>query len=727
MITRVRRTFCLAFTTLAVLITAAAASAQSVTSVSGTLVNSLSQAQVSDATVRLEELAREVRTGASGRFTLVDVPPGKYHLLIRAQGYVEHRSEITVAATPLVVDRGIDPELHFTEVVSVSPDARNQFDSFQATNVLSGQELDKERQGTLGDTLQYQPGVASRSFGPGPARPVIRGLDGDRVLILEDGQRMGDLSSQSGDHGVNVNPGSASRIEVVRGPATLLHGANAIGGLVNVITSDVPTEPLNGAHGAFTVDFGSAARDGGGSAEVTAGNGAVAVHVSGSGRRSGDYSTPDGTVPNSFSRAGFGQVGLSWTGQTGYLGGSFAVDQSHYGIPIVEEGTTNLDPRRRIFSLRGEKRMASGFVSGIRASLGVRRYRHDELDADEVVTSFTNNTSEIELLLNHRGGKRLTGTLGGWAMGRDFSSVGLEALSPPVSQRAVAGFVYQEVAATPHVTVQFGGRLDHTTFTPEEAAPNRSFSNLSGSLGLLAHPTDATTVAVSFARASRNPALEELYNNGPHVGNFAFEVGDANLGSERALGFDLSFRWRATRTSGEVTYFLNSIDDFIYRRPTGDVEDDLPVSVFTAGDARLQGVESHVDIAVGQHVSIEGGVDIVRGELTSGTPLPRMPPLRGRVGLRYQKNAFQTGVDGVFNAMQDRVFGEAGIAETVTDASKLMKLFAAYSFPAGGATHTMTVRLDNATNTLYRNHLNFLKDVTPEVGRNFKLLYSVRF
>ena len=140
------------------------------------------------------------------------------------------------------------PELHFSEVTSVTPEGRSQFESFQATNVLGGQELTKELQGTLGATLENQPGIALRSFGPGPARPVIRGLDGDRVLIVEDGLRMGDLSSQSGDHGVNVNPASASSIEVVRGPATLLYGANAIGGLVNVITNDIPTCAGHPAH-----------------------------------------------------------------------------------------------------------------------------------------------------------------------------------------------------------------------------------------------------------------------------------------------------------------------------------------------------------------------------------------------------------------------------------------------------------------------------------------------
>src|SRR5574339_972108 len=159
---------------------------------------------------------------------------------------------------------------------------------------------------SLGATLESQPGVAARSFGPAPARPVIRGLDGDRVLILQDGQRLGDLSSQSGDHGVPINPAAAQRIEVVRGPATLLYGANAIGGLVNVITDEIPTKPMIGTSGNMTCDLGTAASEGGAAGDVHVGNGKLALHLGGGGRRSSDVDTPEGEAANSQSRNGFG-------------------------------------------------------------------------------------------------------------------------------------------------------------------------------------------------------------------------------------------------------------------------------------------------------------------------------------------------------------------------------------------------------------------------------------
>jgi iron complex outermembrane recepter protein len=698
-------------------------------SVTGAITNSLSGDVVPNLIVTLESptFLQSVKTSADGRFTLTNVPAGVYHLSVRGDGFLPMRVDVTVSGAPLTSDLRIDPELHYSEVTSVSPDARNQFDAYQATNVLGGQELTKELQATLGATLQNEPGVATRSFGPGPARPVIRGLDGDRVLILEDGLRMGDLSSQSGDHGVNVNPASASRLEVVRGPATLLYGANAIGGLVNVVTNEIPTSPVLEPSGSLTFDAGSAAGEGGAAGDLTVGSGHFGLHVSGSGRRSGDYKAPDGSIPNSFSRAGVAEVGAGYVADKGYFGGSFAYDKTHYGIPFVEAGETNLNPRRQVFNLRGERRNMSGLFESVRGSFGLRRYRHDELDGEEIATSFKNDTSEIELLANHKRVNRMKGSIGASFLTRAFESTGEEALSPPVDQKGAAVYLYEEIALSRHADFQFGGRFDHQAFTPAVDEPNRSFDNFSGSIGLLVHPTDATSIAFSLARAARNPALEELYFHGPHAGNNAVENGDPNLVSEHAIGFDASFRWRGVRTSGDVTVFTNRIDNFIFRQLTGEV-DELPVTFFTQANATLTGIESHLDVQLAKLWALEGGVDYVRGELTDlNQPLPRMPPLRGRAGLRFQKNAFQAGADAVFTAKQDRIFAQNGVGETATDGYNLLKAFGSYSFAAGRAVHTFTARLDNATNELYHNHLNYLKDLAPELGRDVRVVYSVRF
>lgn len=719
--------------------------AQTGVRVAGRLQNSLSGDAVAGASVVIEELKLQVTSAADGTFTIENVPPGNYHLVVRGQGYAVRRAELSAGPAGASVNVTIDPEIHFEEVLSVSPEGHSAFESYQATSVLSGQELTKELKSSLGESLQNQPGVAVRSFGSAPSRPVIRGFDGDRVLILEDGQRGGDLSSQSGDHGVAVNPAAAHRIEVVRGPATLLYGSNAIGGLVNVITDDIPNKKQVGATGTLTFDAGSAAREGGGAGDMTIGNGRFALHAGGAGRRAGDYHTPSGRIPNSQSRSALGNAGVSWTGQKTYLGGSYGYDDSKYGAPFVESGETRLTPRRHSVSVRAGGSDLSGAFDSFRATVGVRRYTHDELDGEVVATTFYNNTIEAEGLGSHRAFGRLKGSVGAWAMGRAFSATGEETLSPPVDQRAFAGFAYEELT-WPHATLQFGARVEHAAFAPV-GEPHRDFTNTSGSVGLLLKPVnDKVTVAVSLAHAVRNPALEELYYFGVHAGNAAFEVGNSDLGSERGLGFDASLRWRAPRLAGELTFFRNDISDYIFRNPISEAEFLARLPEFgarfpgrtiavpeeaefqfvenTAADSLLQGVEFHTDIYLTQQLVAETALDYVRGSLkATGDPLPRMPPFRFRGGLRYQHNAFQAGGDWTVVAGQNRVFGE----EQPTDGYDLVKLFASYSFTQGRVLHTVTARLENLTDELYRNHLSFIKELAPEMGRNVRLVYNVKF
>jgi iron complex outermembrane receptor protein len=734
------------------LLAAAFAAAQPGVRVTGLLLNSLTGGPVAG-TITVEELKRDVTSQPDGTFTIEDVPPGDYHLTLRAEKFRTTRIDVRITSAPAPLTLTVDPEIHYEEVVSVSPETRSAFESYQPTTVLAGQELGKQIEQSLGQTLQNQPGVASRSFGPAPARPVIRGLDGDRVLILQDGQRVGDLSSQSGDHGVPINPASAQKIEVVRGPATLLYGANAIGGLVNVITDEIPREKEEGASGNVTVDLGSSAREAAVAGDMHMGNGVFALHVGGSGRRSDDVRTPEGRIGNTQSRSGMANVGLSWTGEQGYFGGSYGYDDTKYGIPVVEEGTLQLTPRRHSFSLRAGAEGLGGAFDSFRATVGHRRYKHEELEADAAGTLFRNDTTELELMASHRAVGRLKGSVGAWALGRAFEAVGEEALSPPIDQNGVAVFFYEELT-WPHVTFQFGARVDHTRFEPV-ADIEREFTNASSSLGLLIQPPgmdEHLTLALSVARSARNPALEELYFFGTHHGNFAFEVGNPNLESEKGLGFDVSLRWRTPRASGEVTYFRNGIDDYVFRNPIpeeefearegefqarfpgrevtheghghGEEEAELQLIEFVGAESVLQGIEAHTDVQIVEGLVAEAGIDYVRGSLTrTDQPLPRIPPLRVRGGLRYQRNAFQVGGEVIATATQDRVFG----AEEPTDGYAVLKLFSSYSFVSGEATSTITARVDNLTNELYRSHLSLIKQFVPEMGRNFKLLYNVRF
>jgi iron complex outermembrane recepter protein len=721
----------------------------------GALTGSVTRAgngePMAGAAVVIEELRRETRTDATGAYRFEGLAAGEYHVSVRADGYSSRRTEVTVGPGGATLNLEVDLDLHFAEVLSVSPNPRAQFESYQPTSVLSATDLTRELQETIGATLQSQPGVTMRSLGPGPARPVIRGLDGDRVLVLQDGQRMGDLGSQSGDHGVPVNPASAQRIEVVRGPATLLYGANAIGGLVNIVTDQIPTEKVTAPTGSFTFNLGSNSDPFGGAGDVHVGNGDFALHLGGGWQRSDIYRTSDGPILNSQTRSGFANVGGGWTGDRRYAGVSYGYDDTKYGVPVLEDGQISLTPKRHAFSARAGGQGLDGALSSYRATLGVRRYTHIELEGAEIGTQFKNNTVEAELMLGHRPVGRFAGSVGGWFLNRAFAAEGAEALSPPVDQRTLATFLYEEVA-WPHFTVQFGGRVDRSTFEPQAGLPARDFTEFSGSVGALIRPqaaNDGFVIALSLARAARNPALEELYYFGPHPGNLTFEIGNPDMRPERALGFDVSLRGRTERVRAEVTAFRNAIADFIFRNPltqdefeareeeleerfgvgdepegAGHGDDEFPITEYSGADARLWGVEAHADVTLTAKLGAELTYDFVRAERTSdGQPLPRIPPQRFMGGLRFTQGALEVGAGVTAVARQDRVFG----SETPTAGYALLRFNASYTRQTGRSVQTLTARLDNATDRLYRSHLNFLKDVVPEIGRQFRLVYSVKF
>jgi iron complex outermembrane receptor protein len=722
---------------------AAPALAQSPTpEIRGRVVAGETRTPLPGVTVTVEERGTVAVTDENGTFAVAAPVTGVVHVRATAPGFVPVRVEVAVTADNRPLELVMQDDLHYAEAVTVGPAPRDPFESYQPTSVLSGQELDLKTEGSLGALLKNEPGVSERSLGPGPSRPVIRGQDGDRVLVLQNSQRTGDLSSQSGDHGVTINPAAATQVEVVRGPATLLYGANAIGGLVNVISNQIPTTPVTRTMGNTQVDLASNAGQASVAGDMTVGNGRWAMNLGASARRAGDYDTPEGPVDNTQSRGAFGNVGVSRTSQDTYLGAGVQLDDTKYGVPVIEGGEISLTPRRQVYGLRGEARNVSGAFTSLRGSLAYHRYRHDELEGDEVGTTFRNDLVDVDARATHRAIGRITGTVGASGYLRTFESVGEEALSPRVDQNVFSAFSYQE-AAWSHVTLQFGGRFDRASYSPDGGLRPREFNNVSFSVGSLYRPTDQSTLAVSFARAARNPALEELYFNGLHAGNFSYEIGNDDLDSEVAYGLDVSYRVRLKRLSAEVTYFNNTIDNYIFRSPVSEEEfeerfggfdedhdghghstEELPIIEFLARDARLQGVEAHADVEVTPGLHLELGVDSVRGSLRdTSEALPRVPPVRFIGGLQYHRDALQVGAQVVSALEQDRIYG----TETPTAGYTTLRLFGAWSVPTGRLLHTFSARFDNVTNELYRNHLSLVKDVVPEMGRNARVVWSVRF
>ena len=582
-------------------------------------------------------------TDEQGMFEIDNIPASSYEVLAQREHLTAGRQMVTVdpgeAATVDFV-LGLSPVHEDVTVTASVGGTETTFEAFNAVTTLDSFDITRESAGSLGDALRNEPGIASRSFGPGSSRPIIRGFDGDRVLILEDGLRTGDLSSQSGDHGVTIDPNGAERIEIVRGPATLLYGSNAVGGLVNVITphESYRESLFDGTRAQFGTNVGSANAEAGTTASLQYSQNNVLVWGGGSMRRTDDYDTPQGAVENSATELTNARAGLGWFGDRFFASSGFTLEDGRYGVPFADEfhqahgvhagegpAETEIDiaSRRRVgrFDM-GLRNLANTVIEGVRVALNVIDWKHDELEVEDGIenigTRFTNRTYIMRADVDQRQTDRLSGRFGAWAQLRDFEAVGVEALAPRTDQTSFAAFAYEEVDFR-RTRLQFGGRVEQNDYrtagrmVPDAPADDhghshglevpdardRQFLGASASVGLHTDVGAGSAFVANLTHSHRAPALEELYNFGPHVGNLAFEVGNPTLDAETTLGLDVSFRHQTDRVRSNLNAYVYSIDNFIFGDRTGEVEDNLPVWYFVQGDSRFVGFDAKSSVRLG--------------------------------------------------------------------------------------------------------------------------------
>jgi iron complex outermembrane receptor protein len=701
--------------------------AQSNSTLRGTVTLGDTGKPVHNVRMTITQLKRSVETREDGTYEFPNVPAGRYDVMAHMDFAPDVVKTVEVGAgESSTADFRIELSSVREQVtVTATGSEETTFNSIQSVTVVGSQELAKKNPVSLGEALDFELGVAKRSFGPGTSRPVIRGFDGDRVLVLQDGQRIGALGFQSGDHAEPVDLLSLDRVEVVKGPATLLYGSSALGGVVNAISAHESAH--EGLRGYLTGIGSTNSYQGGGSAGIEYGKGNWLVWGNGGGQRAGDYATPLGRVTNSYTRGGNGSGGFGYFGK-GWFSADLAYDNRRYGVPFdaSEEApeVVFLTPRRTSLQFKGGWRDREMWMSDGQFSFAYNNYKHDEVEADtgEVGTAFRNNTYLYRGLIDERRTGRLSGSFGFWGMRRDYESIGEEALAPPTSQNAVALFTLQTIDFE-HAALQFGGRFERNSYKPDGLV-NRSFNGFSGSVGLRIPLVASTAFVANYTHAYRAPALEELYNNGPHPGNAVFEVGNPNLGRERSDGFDLSLRHASGRLRAEGNFFYYRINNFIFLQPTGDVDDGLPVANYTQGDSNFIGAEARLDVGLTRNIWLLSSLDYVKAELTeTSTPLPRIPPLRGRIGFEAFYKGLRFNPEVIMARDQDRIFP----LETRTAGYATVNLTASYTFAQQHMAQTISVNAFNLNNRLYFNHLSFIKNFAPEIGRGVRLVYTIRF
>jgi iron complex outermembrane recepter protein len=685
---------------------------------------------------------RAAVTDAAGRFTLRGLPSAHHRLEARLVGYAPSVRDVVVDGdgtaevtfhlrpTPLAL-----PGL----VVTGAPTAGAALDLARSASQLSGRALERRLGSSVAETLSGQPGLAVRYNGPGAAAPVVRGLTGDRVVLMQDGHRTADLAGSAEDHIVTMDPLSAQRIEVVRGPAALLYGNNALGGVVNVLTVGAPTHAPSRTElsGAVQVESAYPGATAHGRATVPLSGGwSMAVGVSG--RATEDVRVAPGPavgdrLPDSWLRHGSGTWSLGYGGPRVTGGATVRYFGFGYGVPTPPEDDESLriDGRMLSASARFEVGLGSKRFPSIRLAATASDYAHDELESGVPEMAFGLRTQTVDVQLRQGAGGVLDeGAWGASLISRDYVASGADQLTAPAVSRSGGVFTYQQIPVGAGASAQLGVRADHYVIESRDdprfgPGIRRAFTAVSGSVGATVALSGAVSGALSAARSFRAPTVEELFSDAPHAGTAAYEVGDPSLEPETLRGVDAILRVRGARLVGEASVYASRIDDFITFEARGDTLIDgavWPVLAYVQERADMHGVEGSLDWLAGSGwvVGVQG--DLVRGALVSGDPVPFLPPARLGATARWEPGALSVGAAVRHALAQRRVTGGPDVA---TDAYTLVDLDAGLRLTRGSTIHSVTLRVGNATNRHYRDAASRIKRFAPNPGRNVALMYRV--
>jgi iron complex outermembrane receptor protein len=654
-----------------------------------------------------------------------------------------------------------------TVIVTANPFHKGETEQILLpAKVLAGDELRDKLGNSLGETLSSELGVSSSAFGAGSSRPIIRGLEGARVKMLENGMAVSDVSGLSNDHAVSADGAVARQIEILRGPASLLYGSGAIGGLVNVVNERIPAAleaKLTGQAEAraSTVDRGNAV-----SGTIDGAAGKLALHLDANSRRTGDYKIPghrvagdaasaSGRLPNSATREKGGGFGGSYIDSWGYVGASVSGMDNRYGVPS-DEGSS-IDQHQTRYDFDSSFKQILPGIESARFKAGYTNYRHAELDqAGLPEVQFKNRALETRAELVHQAINGWHGTFGVQTELTHFSATGVERdeagheeegheeehgeeheghghghnTVPATRSQSTAAFWVEEKEWGP-LRVNAGLRAERVTREPV-TGQERSFSLQSGALGALWAFTPGYGAGLTVSRAQRAPSTEELYSAGPHHATITFDLGNADLRKETSRNIELSVQKTAGKVRWKANVFHNSISDFIFGHVTGRMVDDeghagdeLRERVFSQGDATVRGVEGEIEY--NPHAQGLNGrlfADTSRGELKGAGSLPLQPATRFGATIGYRGGNWRAGATWIHAQAQDRL---ASFETTPTGSYNQVNANLSYKQKLRDMDLTWFVVAKNLLNEEIRVSTSLLKDISPLPGRSVAFGVRAKF
>jgi iron complex outermembrane receptor protein len=684
---------------------------------------------------------------------------------------------VVVVSTAVIISSGSayaqdDKDAHHEIdqiVVTATPLSRTVEQLAQPTTVLYGNELAKKQSTSIGETLSQEPGLSSSYFGPVASRPVIRGQFGERVRVLANGLDALDASALSEDHQTTVEGLLAERIEIIRGPATLLYGSGAAGGLVNVVDTRFIEEPLEAPiSGGVALGADTAVGNRDAAARVHLGTSKIAFNADYFRRSTDDIEIPGfaeskalreqeeaegggaeegedafGTVENTDSETSGGALGVSLVGDRGFIGVSASGFDSEYGIPghehadeppgpvppIEEDESIRIDLEQTRVDAKGEYDFNGAFLSGIRFRAAVNDYMHTEFEGAETGTIYDVQGTDGRLELKHAVWHGLEGAIGLQYKRIDFDAIGDEAFVPASDTKRTSVFLFEELGLTDTFVLQGSARYEDQSISGATLAERYDEDAFGASIGAVWRPTEALRLSANLALTERHPNATELYADGPHVAAQRYERGSVTLGNgilekEESTNFDLTLHGDTGRVEWSITGFINSVNNYILLRPTALELDGFQVFDFAQADVEFTGIEAEALVEVfdrdESHMHVRLFTDFVNAEEdASGENLPRIPPQRFGVGLHGGWKLLDASVDAIFADDQ----GDVAPNELPTEGYTLLSASLSYTFADSGL--LLFLRGSNLLDEEVRQHTSPLKDLVPLPGRS--LHFGLRY
>ncbi len=643
---------------------------------------------------------------------------------------------------------------------------KSAFDVAPSVSEISGTKLERKKKSTLGETLSSELGVTSSFFGPNASRPIIRGQDGERIRILNNGMGVLDASGASQDHGVSIDPLIIERVEIVRGPSALLYGSSAVGGVVNTVTNRISEKKIEGLNGKFDLQSTSVDDGKSGSLDLNYGVGSWVLHVDGTNKDLKDYKVPgfartaetrqnvplgpgevegNNSVPNSANKTESGALGASYVFDNGFAGASYSKYNSNYGT-VAEQGVSIKMKQERADIAFGLKDL--DWIRSIRLKNSYSDYEHKEMEGGQVGTTFTNRGNETRLELAHEKVGSWSGLFGLQSNVFKFAAIGDERFLPETDNKNIGAFVYEE-AEYGSWKPSLGLRYENSTVKANETfldvnpsnlgeasfggpATSKNFEGLSASLGVIYSLAAQHSLALNVALTERAPNYQELFTNGAHLATAAYERGDLSLRNEKSHSAEISYRYKGQRAKGLFGIFVQDFKDYISLSPkAGGGFDprgapnnrDLSRYQYESVDAQFYGAEFEISkefMSLVPQGKVELGlkVDVVKAKnKTTGDNLPRITPMRETLSAEYKTEKY------ALNAEVQNIHRQNDTApnETGTNGYTLVNTGLEVPFDFGRLTLNFYGRINNVFDAEARSHVSFLKSLAPLPGRNFQV------